>query len=185
MHTDFMKELNDRMNQIFVLFKKYINKNYAIRISPDLLEGIKINYYGSQIPLKQLSNITVENSNTLKINVFDNKILRDIEKEIFRSKLELTPLVSDNIIRIVFPALTEDRRKKIFKLICEESETCRINIRNIRRDANHKLKKFSQDKYIGNDTEYDMQHQVQKMTDNYMKKINSLLLKTKKEIMKI
>ncbi|CAL4320242.1 ribosome recycling factor [Buchnera aphidicola] len=183
MNTILIQDLKVRMEKSLQSFQNIIYSFRTGRASPNLLDNIAIDYFGKKMPLKKISNITVENSNTLKISVFDYSIIRDIENSILNSKLEISPLVQGNIIKIILPSLTEDRRKNLFKLVRSEAEKTRVNMRNIRRNANERLKKYIKEKTINNDTEHSMQHTIQKITDDYIKKINDILLHKEKEIM--
>ncbi|CAL4320271.1 ribosome recycling factor [Buchnera aphidicola] len=185
MKSDIIKNITEQMNSCIERFTKNINNIRTNRVSSKVLEDIKVDYYGLKTPLKELSNITIENFNTLKLSVFDRNMIRIIEKEIFHSKLEINPIVHDNVIRIIIPPLTEERRNKLFKLIQSESEKSRINIRIIRRDANDKLKRFVKDKLISSDAERIIQNEIQDLTDKYINKINDILSKKKIVMMKI
>ncbi|QCI27160.1 ribosome recycling factor [Buchnera aphidicola] len=185
MEYDIIKNIKLRMEKCIEKFNININNIRVGRISTKLLDKIKIEYYGVKKKIKELSNITIENSNTLKITVFDKNIIREIEKKIFHSNLGVTPIVNNNFIKIIVPPITEERRKKIVKDIQIESEYTRINIRNIRRDANNFLKKSVKNKTINIDIEYNIQNEIQNLTNYYINKINSLLSKKELEIMKI
>lgn len=185
MDYDILYDTKIRMEKCLLIFQKNVNSMRIGRVSPVLLDGIYVEYYGVKTPLKDLSNITVENANTLKITVFDRKILRMLEKEIFHSNLEFTPLVHDNIIRLIVPPLTEDRRNKICKYIQSDAENSRISIRNIRRDANDTLKKLVKKKIITIDLERVTQHEIQILTDDYINKVNHFFIQKKSEIMHV
>lgn len=185
MDYDILKDTKIRMKQCVSIFQNNINSVRIDHVSPVLLDKIYIEYYGVKTRLQSVSNITVENTNTLKITVFDKSMIRAVEKEIFHSDLDVTPLVQDNFIRLIFPSLTEERRKKICKSIQSDAEYSRITIRNIRRDANDILKKYVKEKILTLDVEHVIQNQIQILTDKYIKRINDLLLKQKSDIMKI
>lgn len=154
------------------------------RATPELLNNIYIEYFGSKTSLRKVSNIIVEDSHTLKINVFDNSVTSLIKKSILNAKLDLNPIVNGKDIIIQIPPLTEDRRKNIIKSIRNDAENTRICIRNIRRDSNEKLKKLIKNKIISKDEEYIAQNKIQKTTDQYIKKVESILLKKEAELMK-
>ncbi|AEO08038.1 ribosome recycling factor [Buchnera aphidicola] len=175
----------ERMTGCIETFKNNINNIKTGRASPKLLNNIYIEYFGAKTSLCQLSNITVENSNTLKINIFDSSITSLIKKAILNSNLDLNPIVHGKDILILIPALTEERRKKLVKVIRSDAENSRISIRNIRRDSNDIIKKHLKNKIISKDDEHIAQINIQKMTNEYVKKIDSILLKKEMELMQI
>ncbi|WAI18604.1 MAG: ribosome recycling factor [Buchnera aphidicola (Acyrthosiphon caraganae)] len=165
-------------------FNDNINNIKTGRASPTLLHNIYIEYFGSKTSLRQVSNIIVEDSHTLKINVFDNSITLLIKKAILNSNLDLNPILQGKDILIPIPPLTEERRKKLIKVIRSDAESSRIKIRNIRRDSNDKIKKLFKNKIISEDNEHTSQIKIQMMTDEYIKKIDSILSKKEIELMK-
>ncbi|WP_343128335.1 ribosome recycling factor [Buchnera aphidicola (Takecallis taiwana)] len=185
MHNSILHDTRNRMEKCLSIFQNNINNMRIGRASTGLVDNICIEYYGVKTPLKELANITIENSNTLKIAVFDRNILNVVEKEIFHSKLEVTPLVHDHVIRIIIPSLTEERRKKLCKHLQSDAEHTRISIRNMRRDANDNLKNLVKQKVITIDIERMTQHEIQALTDKYIKQINNFFIKKKTEIMRV
>lgn len=184
MINKFKKNIDIRMNKCLDMLNIKMNKIRTGRVSVKLLDGIFIEYYGSKISLQEVAKIIVETSNTLKISVFDHQIVNKIEKAIINSHLEINPIVIGNHIRIIIPPLTEERRKKLSKMIRFEAEKSRVCIRNIRREANDILKSNIKNKIMNKDLEYLSQNEIQKLTDFYVGKIDSLLLKKESEIMK-
>jgi len=172
------------METCIQIFQSNVNNIRTGRASPTLLNSIYIEYFGSKTSLLQVSNIVVEDTHTLKINVFDSSITSLVRKAILNSNLDLNPIVHGKDILIPIPALTEERRIKLIKIIRSYSEHSRICIRNIRRDSNDKIKKLLKDKIISEDEERTSQIKIQKMTDKYIKKIESILLKKERELMK-
>ena len=183
MQNSLIHNISNKMNKCLENFKKSINSIRTGRVSSSLLDCITIDYFGHKTQLKKLSNITIENASTLKISVFDNTIVNQIKNAILNSKLDISPILQGNIIKIILPNLTEERRKNLFKLVRSESEKSRINIRNLRRYAHDILKKYVKDKIINSDMEYKINNEIQKITDNYIKKINVLLNRKEDEIM--
>ncbi|QCI20380.1 ribosome recycling factor [Buchnera aphidicola (Brachycaudus cardui)] len=173
-----------QMETCIQIFQSNVNNIRTGRASPTLLNSIYIEYFGSKTSLLQVSNIVVEDTHTLKINVFDSSITSLVRKAILNSNLDLNPIVHGKDILIPIPALTEERRIKLIKIIRSYSEHSRICIRNIRRDSNDKIKKLLKDKIISEDEERTSQIKIQKMTDKYIKKIESILLKKERELMK-
>jgi len=153
------------------------------RASPSLLDGIVVEYYGTPTPLRQLASVTVEDSRTLKINVFDRSLSQAVEKAIMKSDLGLNPSSAGTDIRVPLPALTEERRKDLIKIVRGEAEQGRVSVRNVRRDANDKIKALLKDKEISEDDERRAQDEVQKMTDAYIKKVDAALSEKETELM--
>ncbi|EFE96068.1 ribosome recycling factor [Serratia odorifera DSM 4582] len=164
-------------------FKNQISKIRTGRASPSILDGIMVEYYGAATPLRQLASITVEDSRTLKINVFDRSLSPAVEKAIMSSDLGLNPSSAGSDIRVPLPALTEERRKDLIKVVRGEAEQGRVSVRNVRRDANDKIKALLKDKEISEDEERRAQDDVQKMTDAYIKLVDAALADKEKELM--
>ncbi|VFP79164.1 ribosome recycling factor [Buchnera aphidicola] len=174
-----------RMNKCFLLFQNDLNKIRTNHVTTSLLDDIFIDYYGTSTPLNQLSNIIIENYNILKITLFDTSIKNIVEKSIMNSKLGLNPISSDSCIRVPIPKLTESRRKDLIKIIRNDTENARIFIRNIRREANDHIKFLLKKKEITQDLEKKAKKNIQKNTNLFIKKINSILLMKEKELLTI
>ncbi len=164
-------------------FKNQISKIRTGRASPSILDGIMVEYYGAATPLCQLANVTVEDSRTLKINVFDRSLSQAVEKAIMSSDLGLNPSSAGSDIRVPLPPLTEERRKDLIKIVRGEAEQGRVAVRNVRRDANDKVKALLKDKEISEDEERRSQDEIQKMTDAYIKLVDAALAEKEKELM--
>nr|WP_154601448.1 ribosome recycling factor [Providencia alcalifaciens] len=163
--------------------KSQISKVRTGRASPSLLDGITVEYYGSATPLRQLANVTVEDSRTLAISVFDRSMSPAIEKAIMASDLGLNPSSAGTVIRVPLPPLTEERRKDLIKVVRGDAEQGRIAIRNVRRDANDKVKALLKDKEISEDDERRSQDDIQKLTDHFIKKVDEALAQKEAELM--
>ncbi|BAC24535.1 frr [Wigglesworthia glossinidia endosymbiont of Glossina brevipalpis] len=185
MINEIYENSNSRMKKSIDFFKKNISKIRTNRVSPSLIENIYINCYGTSVPLSKLSNILSEKSNILKINVFDNNIIKKIEQAILSSDLGVNPQIQENYIRIEFPKLTEARRFELIKLINKEAEQNIISIRNIRRDANEKIKKLIKAKTIGKDEDKKFQEVIQNLTNSRIEDTKKILKLKEKEIKKI
>lgn len=181
--NDIKKDADTRMEKCVEAFKNNIGKVRTGRASPALLDGIVVEYYGTPTPLRQLANVTVEDSRTLKINVFDRSLGPAVEKAIMTSDLGLNPSSAGTDIRVPLPALTEERRKDLIKIVRGEAEQGRVSVRNVRRDANDKVKALLKDKAIGEDEERRAQEDIQKMTDTYIKKVDAALAEKETELM--
>ncbi|CAL4321703.1 ribosome recycling factor [Buchnera aphidicola] len=174
---------NKQMKSCIKNFKIQVSNVRTGRASPELLKNIYVDYFGSKVPLYQISNIVVQDHHTLKINVFDNCSTSLIRKTILNSNLDLNPVINGKDIIVPIPGLTEERRKNLIKLVRNNAETARIYIRNIRRDSNIKIKNQVKSKTISEDNEHIAQNKIQMMTDDYIKKIDLILLDKEKELM--
>ena len=181
--NDIKKDADTRMEKCVEAFKNNISNVRTGRASPSILDGIMVDYYGSATPLRQLASVTVEDSRTLKINVFDRSISSAVEKAIMASDLGLNPSSAGTDIRVPLPPLTEERRKDLIKIVRGEAEQGRVSVRNVRRDANDKLKALLKDKEISEDDDRRAQDDVQKMTDQYIKKVDAALTEKETELM--
>ena len=183
MINDIKKDAETRMGKCVEAFKNHISKIRTGRASPGILDGIMVDYYGSATPLRQLAQVTVEDSRTLAISVFDRSIGAAVEKAIMASDLGLNPMSAGTVIRVPLPALTEERRKDLIKLVRAEAEQGRVSVRNVRRDANDKTKVLLKDKEISEDEDRNSQDAIQKMTDVFIKDIDVALIEKEKELM--
>ncbi|PWC18443.1 MULTISPECIES: ribosome recycling factor [Brenneria] len=183
MINEIRKDAETRMEKCVESFKNQISKIRTGRASPSILDGIQVEYYGSATPLRQLANVVVEDSRTLAITVFDRSLGPAVEKAIMSSDLGLNPSSAGAVIRVPLPALTEERRKDLIKVVRGEAEQGRVSVRNVRRDANDKLKAQLKDKAISEDEERRAQDEVQKLTDIYIKKVDAALAEKETELM--
>ncbi len=181
--NEIRKDAETRMDKCVEAFKNQISKVRTGRASPSLLDGIHVEYYGSATPLRQLANIVVEDTRTLAVTVFDRTLGPAVEKAIMASDLGLNPMSAGTVIRVPLPPLTEERRKDLIKVVRGEAEQSRVAVRNVRRDANDKLKAQLKDKTISEDDERRSQDDVQKLTDSFIKKIDAVLAEKEKELM--
>lgn len=175
MFEKIQESMHIRMNKCIENFKKNINSIRTNRVTPALLNNIYVDYFGIKTSLKQLSNIVVENNKNLKLTVFDSSMKKPIEKAILSSNLGLNPFSTDSCICIPIPALTEEKRKEIIKIIRVDAEKAKINIRNIRRETNDKLKTFLKDGDISKDIVQSIKITIQKNTDIFIKKIDDFI----------
>ncbi len=155
------------------------------RASTSLLDGISVDYYGSSVPLNQIANISVPEGRLLLITPYDKGTLGSIEKAILKSDLGLTPNNDGKLIRIPIPELTEERRKDLVKVVRRLAEDSRISIRNIRRDAKDRVKKGEKNGEISEDDSHRIMNEVQKVTDEFVGKIDEVLKAKEEEIMEI
>lgn len=155
------------------------------RAQPALLDGIIVDYYGSPTPLRQVAQVNVEDARTLKLSVFDRNAIKAVEKAIQQSELGLNPVVAGVEIRVPLPPLTEERRKELVKVVKAEVEQTKVEIRNIRRDANAEIKDLQKNKEISEDEQRSGEEKIQKATDASIKKSDDLLAAKQKELMEI
>lgn len=183
MINEIKKDAQERMEKSVDALKNQISKVRTGRASPSLLDGIMVEYYGTATPLRQVANVTVEDARTLAISVFDRSMIKAIEKAIMSSDLGLNPSSAGTVLRVPLPALTEERRKDLIKVVRNEAEQGRIAVRNIRRDANEKAKSLLKDKDISEDEERRSQDDIQKLTDNFIKNIDDALAAKEAELL--
>ena len=179
------QEAQERMEKSIAAFRANLTKVRTGRASPDILDSIHLDYYGNETPLKQLSNISVEDSQTLAISPWEEKFIPEIEQAIMKANIGLNPVTTGNIIRIPLPPLTEERRIELTKQVKSEGENAKISIRNIRRDSIQDLKDFFNEKMISEDDYHKGQTAIQNITDNMIVNIDSLGESKQKELMTI
>jgi ribosome recycling factor len=155
------------------------------RAHPSLLDHIVVSYYGNDVPLSQTANVTIEDARTLAVTPWERNMIQAIEKAIMSSDLGLNPNTTGTVIRVPMPPLTEERRRDLIKVVRHEAENAKVAIRNIRRDANTELKNALKDKLVSEDEERRSQEQVQKLTDQYVKEVDSVLEKKETDLMAI
>ncbi|BAH77282.1 MULTISPECIES: ribosome recycling factor [Solidesulfovibrio] len=180
-----LKDAEDRMKKALAALDKEFSRLRTGRATTSLLDGVRVDYYGTATQLDQLASVATPDSRTITIQPWDRKAFADIEKAILKSGLGLTPVNDGKIIRISIPPLTEDRRKDLVKVAKKYVEEAKVAMRNVRRDANELLKKKKNDKAISEDDQRKGQDDVQKLTDNYIVKTDEAFSKKEKEIMEI
>ncbi|WP_233079262.1 ribosome recycling factor [Rheinheimera soli] len=185
MINDILKDSKTRMEKSVDALKSQLSKIRTGRAHPSLLDGIQVSYYGANTPLRQVANVSVEDARTLSISVFDKTLVQPVEKAIMQSDLGLNPMSAGTTIRVPLPALTEERRRDLVKVVRNEAEGARVAVRNIRRDANADLKTLLKDKEIGEDDERKAADEVQKLTDAFVKKVDEVLADKEKELMEV
>ena len=178
-------DAKERMQKSVEALKNTLSKIRTGRAHPALLDGLSVDYYGSATPLKQLASIIAEDARTLAITVFDKSITQAVEKAIMSSDLGLNPMSAGTVIRVPLPALTEERRRDLVKIVRAEAEQGKVAVRNIRRDANGDIKALLKDKEISEDDERRGQDDIQKLTDAAVKEVDVILEAKEKELMEI
>lgn len=167
---------------------EYLASDFATiragRANPHVLDKLKVDYYGSPIPLQQVGNITVPEPRMIQIAPWEKSLIRDIEKAIMASDIGITPSNDGNVIRLVFPELTEERRKELVKDVKKKGEESKVAIRNIRRDGNDFFKKLAKED-VSEDEIKQLEDKLQKLTDKYIKEVDKLVEEKSKEIMTV
>jgi len=177
------QETRESMDKSIDALKNEFKRVRTGRASPSLLDGIRVEYYGTITPLNQMASLSVPESRLIIIQPWDVSVIKDIEKAILKSDLGLTPSNDGKLIRISIPPLTEEGRKQLVKVIYKKGEEYRIAVRNIRRDSNDLLKGLKKDGEISEDDAFRSQDQVQKITDKYIKLIDDICKEKEKEIL--
>ncbi len=178
-----IEEASGKMDKAIGAFERDLSRVRTGRASAALLEGINVDYYGTFMPLNQVASVAIPESRLLTIQPWDIKILADIEKAILKSDLGLTPSNDGKIIRVNVPPLTEERRKELVKLVKKMGEECRVAIRNVRREAIERLKGRKKAKKISEDDLFRLQDEMQKVTDDHIKKVEGVIADKEKEIL--
>lgn len=182
MHN-ILKDSEARMQKSIEAFKNDMSKVRTGRAHPSILDHVRVDYYGTETPLSQVANVTVADARTLAVTPWEKRMIPVIEKAIMTANLGLNPATSGEIIRIPLPALTEERRKDLTKIVRAEAEAARVSIRNVRRDANTELKELLKDKKIAEDEERRLTESVQKLTDKFSAEVDSLTNAKEAELM--
>lgn len=182
MIDEILSELRDDMTKSAESLKREFNRIRTGRASTALLDGIRVSAYETQMPLDQVATISAPESRLIIIQPWDQTIIGDVEKAILKSELGLTPMNDGKIIRIAIPPLTGERRKELAKLARKMAEDNKISIRNHRREANDMLKEMKNDKDISEDEMHKGLNEVQKVTDEFIKKIDEITAEKEKEI---
>ncbi len=178
-------DTKQKMEKSINLLTQEFAKIRTGRATPALLDGVKVEYYDSVLPLNQVASISIPEPRLIVIQPWDKQALSAIEKAIYKADIGLTPNSDGNVIRLSLPPLTSERREELVKLTQKLAEECRVAIRNIRRDANSELKKIEKEKKISEDDSFKAQELIQKMTDEYIKKVEEILKRKEKEIREV
>jgi ribosome recycling factor len=185
MINDVKKAAEQKMGKSVDALKADLGKVRTGRAHTGLLDHIHVDYYGSMMPLAQVANVTLADARTIGVQPWEKKMIPVVEKAIRDSDLGLNPATSGDLIRIPMPALTEERRRELTKVVHKEAEAARIAVRNIRRDANEHLKKLLKDKQCSEDDERHAQADVQKLTDRFIADIDKILHAKEADLMAV
>lgn len=185
MINEIKTDADTRMNKTLDSLKHDLAKIRTGRAHPSLLDSVTVDYYGSQVPLSQVANISISDSRTLSLTPWERPMVKVIEKAIMASDLGLNPNTTGDLIRIPLPPLTEERRRDLTKVVKKEGEAAKVAIRNIRRDAIGSLKELLKEKEIAEDEDRKAQDVVQKLTDEHVKKVDEILAVKEKDLMEM
>ena len=185
MIDDIKREAEERMKNSLDALGTHFNKIRTGRAHPSILDGLKVPYYGADTPLNQVANVNVEDARTLSLSVWDRSMIPEVERAIMKSDLGLNPATAGEVIRIPMPPLTEETRKGYIKQARGEAESARVSVRNARRDAMGMLKDLVKEKEISEDDERRGQDAVQKLTDGYIARVDSMLADKEADLMEI
>jgi ribosome recycling factor len=185
MSSEVILEMADKMEKSLEAFKTELTRIRTGRASLSLLDGIKVEAYGSPMPLNQVGTLTIPESRQIVIQPWDPQVMSAIEKAILKSELGLTPVNDGKVIRINIPQLTEERRKELVKIVKKAAEEYRVAIRNHRRDAIDSFKKQKKNKEISEDEQFKLQDEAQKETDIFITKIDTVAAEKENEVMEV
>ena len=185
MINDIKKDAQSRMQRSIDSFKTELAKLRTGRAHPSLLDHLSVDYYGNPTPLNQVANISVVDPRTLGVTPWEKAMVQVVEKAIMNSDLGLNPATVGNVIRVPMPSLTEQRRRDLIRVVGSEAEGAKVAVRNIRRDANNDLKDLLKEKTITEDEERSGQEAIQKLTDNFVKEIETLQADKETDLMQV
>jgi len=183
--ADTKKSAEQKMQRSIDAFKNDLSKIRTDRAHTGLLDHIQVDYYGSPVPISQVANLTLIDARTIGVQPWEKKMITVVEKAIRESDLGLNPASQGDVIRVPMPALTEERRRELTKVVKSEGETAKVAVRNLRRDANEALKKLVKDKEISEDDERRGSDDIQKLTDKFVAEIDKLVQTKEGEIMTV
>ena len=183
MIADIKKDAESRMNKSVEALRHELQRLRTGRASTALIEHLRVSYYGNDVPLTQVANVSVSDARSLTIQPWEKTMVQPIEKAILASDLGLNPTTAGTVIRINLPPLTEERRKELSKHVAHEGENAKVAIRNIRRDAMHHVKELLKDKKITEDEERRAEEDVQKLTDKFVKDVDAVVKAKEDELM--
>jgi len=183
--AEIKKQATDKMAKSIETLKHDLQKVRTGRAHTGLIDHLRVDYYGSHVPINQVASVTLADARTIAIQPFEKKMIQTVEKAIRDSDLGVNPATSGDVIRVPMPALTEERRRELTKIVRHEGENAKVAVRNIRRDAIHHLKELLKDGDIGEDQEKRAQDEVQKMTDKATADVDKLVAEKEKDLMAV
>jgi ribosome recycling factor len=183
--NEITTDAKSRMAKSIDALRQDLGRLRTGRAHPSLLDHIRVSYYGSDVPLSQVANVSVQDSRTLGVAPYDKNVVAAVEKAIRDSDLGLNPITAGALIRVPLPALTEERRKDLIKVVRHEAEAARVAIRNVRREANHALKELVKDRAVSEDQERRAEEEVQKLTDRFIAEVDKVLQAKEADLMEV
>ena len=183
--ADIKTTLENKMDQSIVAFKNNLTKIRTGRANPALLDTVQVDYYGSMLPLSQVANLSLIDARTISVQPWEKNMASKIEKAIRDSDLGLNPSSMGELIRVPMPAMTEERRRELTKVVRSEGESAKIALRNLRRDANDAVKKLVKDKLASEDDQKRSEAEVQKLTDKHIADVDKLVAAKEQDIMAV
>ena len=178
-----LKDAEERMSKSLEHLQHELATVRTGRATPSLLDSVKVEYYGSLMPINQVATVSAPEPRLIVVQPWEKRLIPDIEKAILGSDLGLNPGNDGNVIRLPIPELSEERRQSLLKLVKKFCEDCRVAVRNVRRDANESIKKLEKSHEISEDNSHDGQDQIQKLTDKYIQDVDDLLAQKEKEVL--
>jgi ribosome recycling factor len=185
MQEKMSKDAIQRMGKCVAQLKDHYRKMRTGRANTGLLDGIKVDYYGSEVPLNQVASINVEDSRTLVVSPWDKSAVAAVEKAILKSDLGLTPNTAGQVIRLPLPPMTEERRKELTKVAKHEAENARVAVRGVRHDLMNELKEMLKERKVSEDEHRRAQDEIQKLTDRHVHDIDAVLAEKEKELLQV
>ena len=185
MLQDIRKDAESRMQKSIDSLRNELSKIRAGRAHPSLLEHIRVDYYGTETPMTQVANVTVQDARTLAVSPWEKDMVGKIERAIMESDLGLNPATSGTLIRVPLPPLTEERRRELGKVVRNEGENAKVAIRNVRRDANNDVKELLKEKEVGEDEARRSEDDIQKITDRFVKEIDEIVKDKEADLLEV
>mgnify|MGYP001829148907 FL=1 len=185
MIEDIKKDARGRMAKSIESLKQSLSKVRTGRAHPSLLDHLTVDYYGSEVPISQVANISVEDARTLVVTPWEKQMVQVIEKAIMKADLGLNPATAGTVMRIPMPPLTEESRRNLVKVVRADGEGTKVAIRNIRRDANHDMKELLKEKEISEDDDRKAQEDIQQITNKYVAEVDTVIGEKETELMEI
>jgi ribosome recycling factor len=185
MLEDIKKDAVERMQKCVASFRNELKRLRTGRAHTSLLEHIRVEYYGNEVPLQQVANVALEDARTITVTPWEKNMVGPIEKAIMKSDLGLMPNTAGTVIRVPMPPLTEERRRDLAKVVRHEAENARVAVRNVRRDVMNELKEMLKEKLLSQDEDRRAQDDVQKLTDKHVAEIDQVLAEKEKELMQV
>lgn len=183
MLSKIYEDTKQKMARSVELLAAELSKIRTGRANPALLEGVKVEYYGTQVPLRQIASITAPEPRLLVVQPWDKSAISQVERAILKADLGLNPLSDGNLLRIPIPVLSEERRRELVRLASRLTEEAKVAIRSLRREANEQIKRLEQEKELSEDDALAAQHRIQELTDEYIEELDRILARKEKELL--